>query len=354
MTESRLLQGEFLGTFSISGNERQLARESFCALAADGIVPRHITTDPDSGAFNGAMDSYCSGNSSTEPVHQLDPPHVNRNIRKHINGTDLSVWSFPNCKTRTEKQRMISRLSHDLTKRCHGEHKAAMTHYKQNTGKVQEKMVSIVEAIVRCYQNDHSLCLQHSFLCGGTSKKNYLQKNVYLGSNFHLSLDKKGEEKFRHYIIERIGKKAISMMKFLSHTQKCEAVNRSIGCRVPKHLTYSRNYDARVHAAVKAVNCGLGQSICDGVLHLGGQIPVGSTAAKRLYEHDKSVKSTKEGHDTLACKQRLRLRKRETYRRYDHQKAEANYKSGSVLETLEQSACHEEHCYSLRRKYVKC
>ena len=144
------------------------------------------------------------------------------------------------------------------------------------------------------------------------------------------------------------------MMKFALDTQKCEAVNRTIGCRAPKQLTFSRNYNARVHAAAKAVNRGLGQSICDGVHYMGGKIPAGSTAAKRLYACDKSAQSTKKAHSTMACKQRLKQRKYEAYRNYDEQQAEMSYKTGVVLETLNEQLSHVDHSYCLERKYFKC
>ena len=109
---------------------------------------------------------------------------------------------------------------------------------------------------MKCYQGDHSICCRLSQLSAGRIKNNWFYESIYLPNNFKMTLNDVEKQELQHCIEFRIGTGIIRQLENLFTTQKCEAANHPISASVPKNVTYSRNYCARVHSAVKRVNCG--------------------------------------------------------------------------------------------------
>ena len=170
-------------------------------------------------------------------------------------------------KTVQKKKQLTSRLASDLSARCHAEHMAAMEHYGGDAGRVSSKIPHVKNAIIKCYHGQHQFCRKNSFVCRGLISDNWLMSSPYLSKGFKQDKPTTTDLKTLKLSIEkRLGQSILNKTKYLLNTHKCEAANRAITRTVPRHMTFSRNYGARVHATIHSVNSGIGESIlseCD-------------------------------------------------------------------------------------------
>ena len=328
-----------------------MAVESLAQLADSGISVGTVVTDGDSAAFKAAMDRYLSGLADEEPRSQFDVVHINRNQRKFIKKQEFTSDAFSG--TNVPANKIQARLAIDLTKRCHGEHVAAYRECGGDIGKTLKKMSYMAEYLPKCYQGDHSQCGRKSNLCRGLKDKNWLTKSVHIPKNLRMKLLGKDLETFQNCIIYRLGKQILEKTQELRTTQKCEATNRAISARVPKLITFSRNYLARIHSAVKALNCGIGQAMYDQLIYIGAQVPKGSRIAKGLKKlQDKERRRREHDSNPIVIAKRAQRIKRK-YAALDAQRAELSYKSGMALSTESVPEHMNEHSYTTRRKYRK-
>jgi hypothetical protein len=243
------------------GDERKWATTSLLQLENDGIIPNYVTTDPDSKAFLAAEDVFLSGPTAIHPPkHQLDTRHVTSNQRKLAKNTKFSDSMFPG-RTKEIRSRNQGKFSIDISTRCHAEHKAALQRNGGDTGKTLIKLYTTKSAIVQCYTGDHSLCKLHSYVCDGSESNNWMVNSAYLPSDFIIMPNTNDHVTLMNVIDYRLGPKVLPKMRYMLNTQKAEAVNRAVNACVPRNTTYARNFPGRVHAAVNAVNNGVGESI---------------------------------------------------------------------------------------------
>ena len=330
-----------------------MAREGFKALAAEGIVPRHVITDGDSATFKAAEDVYFSGHSHVEPVQQLDPPHVNRSVRKHVAATpDLPSCIFQVCATKEEHKINLRKLAADLTKRLQGEHAAAHARYHGDTERVAEHVERLRPCLVKCYQGNHELCRSSSLMCknGTWSCKATYGIQDYKG----LILDVESEHVFNLFIQRRLGHAILEKTKHLMTSQKCEASNRALSTSLPKHVTFSRNFVPRAQATVKRVNRGPGQAVYDQNRFIGASLPSGSDAVKMLFHLQKKSASDRARCKTSASKCKRHLRGKRLRRLHDEKRATRAYRSEMVLEAVQKHSVLKKHNYSKDKQFVKC
>ena len=299
------------------GNERQWARENILDLSKDNITCNIVTTDPDSSAFKAAEDLYLAGETVSPPTHQLDTRHVTSNQRKHIKDINFSKLMF-GCNTQAERNYRQGRFSKDLGSRCQAEHQGAMIHYSGDIGKVSKQMIHIRDAIVSCYCGHHKPCRRYSFACRGTERNNWVLNSKFLNKSVKFSglkPTKCDKEKLIKVIDYRLGPLMLKNTKHLLTTQKCEAVNRAISSTVPRNMTFSRNYSARVHAAVHSVNVGIGEALISECHAVGAPITHGTRVTRQLLkmqEDDAKFKLSKKSkksklHRHMKCKRLFQL-----------------------------------------------
>ena len=261
------------------GDERRWARESLSNLQRDKVSVHIVTTDPDGKAFSTAQEIYLAGESSSPPVHQLDTRHITNNQRKKTQNTDFSKSMF-GAKTVKRKDYLNKRFASDLSARCHAEHKAA--NYA-DADKVSRKIPAVQSAILKCYTGCHDLCRKDSFVCHGYSDDNWIKGNSYLPNAFKLGNPTDSDmNKFTACVNIRLGEATLSKTKYLLNTQKCEATNKAISSTAPRNMTFTKNYDARVHAAVHTVNEGIGESIVSECQDAGASLTPGTCVTRRL------------------------------------------------------------------------
>ncbi|CAC5398506.1 unnamed protein product [Mytilus coruscus] len=190
-------------------------------------------------------------------------------------------------RTKKEKENLQNSFALDLSARCTAEFTEAMEKYGGNFKKIKNKISFICDAIPMCYTGNHELCRRHSFACKG-GKKFWLKNSSFLNSMFKILNTTENISEIRKCILYRLGPDALNRTKLNLNTQKVEGFNRSLRRSLPKNVTFTKNFEGRVHAAVHSVNLGPGESlmlICD---QLGAPVTAGSSVEQSL----KSIQRT--------------------------------------------------------------
>jgi hypothetical protein len=333
-------------------DEKQYAKESIQELSRAGINVKHVTTDPDSASYRAAEELYAAGSVREEPIHQLDTRHQRVLQKKFINNTKFSVGMFSG-RTLRDREKMQRRLADDMPNRCQAEHAAALEYLVGDHGKVKIALSYTVDAMMMCYQGDHTHCRKASFVCDSGKTNNWVCRSAYLPNQFKVTCTDDDLIALRKCINNRLGPNMLDKTKLLLNTQKCESVNRAIVSTVPKSVTFSRNHDGRTHSAVGSVNRGIGQVTIDQCEAVGAPIVRGSRVAKGLQRRqtrDDSRKKAKKSQDSKA----KRFRKRKfVFEHYDSEAANKCYKKGVAMTALQSNKPRRlpEHAYS-RSKVV--
>ena len=291
------------------GDERKWTAILVSELLKDGITPHHLTTDGDSKSFAGACDAMKS--SSTEqqaPIHQVDTRHVRSNQRRHLKDTKFSAQMYPR-KLKKDRDADHSVFAIDLSARCHAEHVAALKACHGDSERAIAALCNVNSAVALCYTGDHSLCKEYSFVCAADSNDNWVLNSAELPRDFVISPTHDDDVKLIKIINYRLGEQILPKMKHLFNTQKTEGVNRAISHTVPRHLTFPRNYSGRVHAAVLAVNHGMGESIFRACAAARAWVVPGSRAARGLLQLQHLNDRRKNYQTTQKCKTARKLKR---------------------------------------------
>ncbi len=335
------------------GDEKTWAKEILEDLkSSNDIEVGHITTDPDSGAYQAAHELYDDGITETEPTHQLDTRHVSKNHRLYIKKhKELpGILKGNTVKIRTQMQ---NKLAIDLSERCHAEICKAFTKYGNDLNMVRNKLTFAADAIVYCYQDFHLKCAKHSFLCRGLRKDNWIDDNAILGKKFGIKRTEKSSEILRQCVNYRMCPAMLEKTKLNSNTQKVEAFNRALRVSVPKNVTFSRNTSGRAHSAAHSVNVGTANSIYEICNELGCSISPSSKVHKALKQLQKTTDMLKEYKKTMkSCSSRAE-RRAILYDLYERHQEEILYKKNMLLPVQKEKPRRMDHAYCKPSKKKK-
>jgi hypothetical protein len=145
-----------------------------------------------------------------------------------------------------------------------------------------------------------------------------------------------------------LGPKNLCRIKFHTSTQKCESVNRAYLKTNSKCITYSRNFEPRIHRVVHSINEGHGSStlkLCEAV---GAPLVKGSRAAHHLKQQQnrQNYLRQREGSKTYRCKRKLSRKLK--YQLYDQRRENTYCKSLTDPKIPRKSKPHSEHDYHKR------
>lgn len=284
------------------GDEKRSAKQTLEGLNNDGLPANIIVTDGDGKAFSAAEELYLEGKTDVPPTGHKDPRHVSNTQRKHIIDCDFSKQMFG---VKTEKQRkyLQNRLASDISARCQAEHKKALQHFGGDVGRVSSHMAKTRGTLSKCYRGDHSLCRKNSFACRAKANDNWLSNSCYLTTGFKLhSPTEKDLQTLNGQIEFRLGQNMLDSTKYLLTTQKCEAGMKSINSKAPRNITFSRNYSARVHAAVRGMNSGTSEAIVAECAAVGAPLTPGSRVTRQLLKMQENERKAKESKKTDKAK----------------------------------------------------
>ena len=192
----------------------------------------------------------------------------------------------------------------------------------------------MADTLLNCYQGDHTLCHEHSFVC--TAKKPWPRPFAITDDGVSRPDDTlifptdQDTKKLFKLLNERFDP-AVLEQTYLNKTQnKCEACNRALSKALPKNIEFPRQTRARAHAAAHSVNNGPGKSLILLLKEAGCALPRKSKVVRQLETKDKKRQYDKDRQKTpkFTCR-RLRIATTR-FRNYDRVKHEKHYNSGGV------------------------
>ncbi|XP_076113401.1 uncharacterized protein LOC143081050 [Mytilus galloprovincialis] len=299
------------------GDEYTWAKEALQDLASDVIEAKHLTTDPDSSAYRAADDLYLENTTSTEPEHFLDTRHFSNNHRKNIKNNKELGEIMPG-RTKKDREKLLNNFALDLAERCQSEFTQAMEKYGGDLTKVKNKISFIVDAIPACYTGNHELCRRHPFVCKG-GKKFWLSNRAFLPNSFKIrKLD-----------------------------ENLNAIRKSLRRSLPKNVTYTKNFEGRVHSAIHSVNLGPGESLLVICKQLGAEISPGSAAEKELKAIQKTDRMQKAYKKSMKYKKERSNTRKHLFKIYEKHQEEKSYEKNKLMRPVKRTKTQtEDHPYA--------
>lgn len=285
----------------------------------DPLNINYITTDGDSQMFHG-VEEVASG----EVINLRDTRHLSERMRKRIEASDFSNTMFPG-RTKRLRAKCLKRFALDVQKRVQTEFSSAYRAANGDTDKLIRSGSFICDAIVSCYNGDHSICRLHSFVC--TKGKPWISPFM-ADDQLALLIEGRDEKLLREALNMRLGREGIKMQRLNTSTQKCESVNRAYLHTNPKAVLNMRNFPVQVKTAAACLNDGLASTTAVHFEEIGAPLIPGSTAVKALVTETERKKYHAKRQRTQQFKrQRVTLAVKK-YRNYDINAEAGTYKSG--------------------------
>ncbi len=273
-----------------------------------------FTTDGDSRAFQALSEHH------TNAELFRDPFHLSQGQRRPNNNRKFSKGFFQSIPKGQSVEKMQRRLGSEISYRCSAELNHMIEDSEMNAEKIEHISTNVKTAVLHCTLGNHAHCKKHSYVCAGKTKgcwqHEFLPKAVTLNANNH-DLDQ-----LKKIVDYRLSQPAVMSTRQNKHTQKSEAVNRAYTRCNPKHITFSRNFAGRIHAAAHLVNNGLVNSTmkkCDAV---NAPLLHGSKAVKRLVADTKSIQRRWKATKSEKYRKSRATSRRTNYEMYDVSKAQ--------------------------------
>lgn len=281
------------------GNEQKWT-ESVVTEVNHDLKVSHLTTDGDSKSYKGLLKAQ-----TDMPAENLkDLRHLSNSMKREINRAPFSRNMFDG----ENRSNLRNRFSLSVKARALAELKQAHKKYNGDIMKITAVMPKITDTIISCFKGSCGpQCSKHSLVCNGNSR----QRKFYMPLRYTIRMTKSDEKFLRDCIEILLGKKNLHTTKFLTTTQKCEAVNKSLQVSNPKTNTYSRNFPARIHAQVLRQNLGPADSTVHACNVAGADISKGSRLLKHLlYDERQKMSRTHPGTLRKAKLKRHKARQR--------------------------------------------
>ncbi len=299
----------------VIGDEKKWASQCLSEMAKDRepLAFSSFTTDGDSRAFQALSEHH------TDAELFRDPFHLSRGQRRLNNNTKFSKGFFQNIPKGQSAEKMQRRLGNEIPYRCSAELNHMIEDSEMNAEKIAHISTNVKNAVLHCTLGNHAHCKKHSYVCTGKTRgcwpRKFLPEAVRLNANNH------DFDQLKKIVDYRLSQSAVMSTRQNKHTQKCEAVNRAYTRCNPKHITFSRNFPGRIHAAAHLVNNGLVNSTmkkCDAV---NAPLLHGSKVVKRLVADTKSIKCRREATKSEKYRKSRATSRKLNYEMYDVSKA---------------------------------
>ena len=332
--ECDILSGKCSATVPMEksiGDEKEWAKSCLLDLKDDDLEVKHITTDPDTGAFKAAEELKEQHITSTVPEHQIDTRHLSENHRKYIRNKPAVLKIMPGY-TKAYRETMQNRFSSELSMRCQAEFENAHQDVGDNFTRLKARICEITDAIILCYSGDHTLCRTQSSICMGETDNNCILKSAFLPGTFKIKASETtSKSTVRDCIDYRFRPDILEKTKLNTNMQKVEAVNHIIRRSLPKTVTFSRNFSGRAHSTIFAANNGPGEALLKLCEQTGCPVPSNSRVSAALL--GEQVSSEKEKERGRSAKRKLR-RKQVTIKKfkiYEKNQEEIKYRKAKLL-----------------------
>ena len=336
------------------GSESLFLEECIRQVNSDGISIEDLTVDGDGSARKAATSILQPDGSDIEL--QYCTRHLSRLVQKKLYAKKFSNQMYMKSgRTVTHKAEIHRLLSYDIPKRLAAEFNAAHNKYGSDKRQLIRHCSYLYDAVIKCYSGDCSLCHKYSLVCAATKpwpRPYFRRLSIYKNKKLLISPSNKDVEGLREILAFRLSPNAVNMTYKNKTQNKSEGVNRGIIKSNPKHLTHSRNYHGRTHAAIHSMNNGPGKSLSILLNILGCPISSKSKTIKALRGMDRRKRIMRQYMLSQRAKDARAWRRDLNYKIWDNQKQEKNTykKCADIYEAMTAPA---DHGYS-RRRIVRC
>jgi hypothetical protein len=318
-----------------------------CAEEMKPLSVDHMTTDGDSQAYLGVkkVQSARRDKKSAVVENLRDPGHLSKTLIRTVEKSNFSASMFPG-RTRAAQLDIKRKFGKNLKRRCTAEFNQAHSHWAGDLNRVINSLSYATDAMVSCYGgNCGTLCKKYSFACSGGKSKGLWDKS-YLSraETRELIISDTDEQLLRECISIRLGVGSIKKTKLATTTQKCESVNRTFKKTNPKTVTFSRNFEGRIHSGVHGLNCGTLKSTVIQCAAVGAPLTTGSKVVTSLESSDARNAYHAERHKSFPYKVSRKERREERFELHADKPRSNTYRSGMLDVRTRQSKC--DHAYS--------
>lgn len=336
-----------LSQTAVIGDEKQYATEITKQItkSTDPLNINFVTTDGDSKMFNGVQAA-----TEGEIINLRDTRHLSERLRKRIEGSGFSDEMLPGS-TKRLRTKCLKRFALDVQKRVHTEFNSAYEAANGDMDSLIRTASFICDAIVSCYNGDHSVCYNHSFAC----RRGHPWTFPFMSDDqINVFIAGKDEQLLRECLNMRLGRDGILKQRLNTSTQKTEAVNRAYQRTNPKAVLNTRNFPVQVKTAAACLNDGVASTTAMHFEEVGAPLTPGSPAVQALI----TATERKKYHATRQRSKRYKLRRVqlavEKYKNYDISAENDTYMSGMAeaecQQTLPQTRSKGDnkvdHCYN--------
>lgn len=336
------------------GSEALYLQKCIQDVHSDHISIRDLTVDGDLSARNTATEVIQPDRTSEIEV-QYCTRHLGKLLQKKINFTKFTTKIFASsCKTVAQKRECQRLLSMDIAKRAQAEFNQAFNQYGPNLHELVRVCSYLSDTVIKCYSGDCSDCHIHSFVC--SRDRPWVRPFLSIMQRFSRKKDiirpsLADYNKLRTLLGHRFSPQAVRKTYRNKTQNKCEGANRGLSKSNPKHITHSRNYHGRAHAAIHQMNNGPGKSLLSLMKVLNCPMSATSRTVKSLQRMDKRrlyfwrLKRTIQYKDAQA---RSRTRR---YQVWDNNRQQPGYKKCvDIIQQLAVPVEVEHHAYARPRR----
>lgn len=236
-------------------SEYELGKEMGNQLGLQKFLVRYVTTDGDGRSARGIEDAIKALEPMWEVERLADPVHLGQSQFRASNRAQYSAGMFHG-KTKEENRQLKTVFSKDIKCRCSMIINKLMEKYDKNIHDMSKDLPKVLDATLRCYDGDCTLCQEHSIVCKGDAALNWWSRSHYLSTYqiTALQMDKTDKFLLQEILKMKLTKAAVKSMKLYDNTNKNEGVHRAMSVNLPKNVIYSKNMEGRLASGVHRNN----------------------------------------------------------------------------------------------------
>jgi hypothetical protein len=312
-------------------SEYDIGKNIGTQLVRKNIKVKYATTDGD-GRSAAGMDSAMKVSDPAWNVERLaDPTHLGQAQFHRCN--KLGTFSETMFLARTKAERVTAQrvFSQDIKARSSLVFQELMSQYKGDVDKIKLVLPKVLEATVRCYNGDCSMCRRHSLVCAGGDSHNWWLRSMFLGANKITGFNMNSADltEVTEILKMKLGEHGLMKMKFNSNTQKCEAANRGASVSLPKNVNYSRNMEPRLASCVHRLNNGVGYSLRQKANNLGTEFSTQVHSALEQMQKVSKYHKTYQKRDDVKKRNAIK-RGHAIYEHVTHKTQVSDYRKGQL------------------------
>jgi hypothetical protein len=230
-------------------------------LAANHMMVHCCTTDGDGKSAQGLQDGFSAFFNKFIKVERLsDSVHQGQCQFKHGMKGIFSTDMFSGDKAESKKV-----FCSDLAIRSDRIFNTIFDKYHGDTEAIGEKLATIVDNVIACYDGDCSSCSLSMTLCSGSPEDSWWTKSPKLRDYglkpCDITMNIEDKLLVRTLLEMKLSKKCLKKLRLRTNTQSAESYNHRLNLAAPKNVTHLSNFPGTIHSVVHTINHGRHASI---------------------------------------------------------------------------------------------